>query len=141
MYQNIETLEVLSLANIQSLYKNTSFPLSGPNEEWLTENGYTIYIQPDTKPTQEQIISSLTSAVQRYLDDTVRVKNYDSILSACTYSTSSIPQFKAEGQACIEWRDACWSKCYSIIADVNAGLRSIPTEESIVSEMPSLIWP
>ena len=90
---------------------------------------------------QQMIINELTAAVQNHLDARAKERNYDGILSACTYATSTDTTFRAEGQACVEWRDACWAKAYEVMADVLAGNRGIPTATELLSELPELSWP
>ena len=94
---------------------------------------------------QEEFLAStksrLTSAIQSMLDDKAKERNYDSILSLCTYATSTAAKFAAEGQAGVSWRDEVWAKGYSILADVEAGTRSIPTESELLSELPDFVWP
>lgn len=79
--------------------------------------------------------------VQMRLDAWARTRGYDGVLSACTYASSGVPKFAAEGQAAVDTRDASWAKCYEIMADVEAGTRPVPTLEEILSEMPALVWP
>ena len=92
-------------------------------------------------PTHEQIIAQYTGAVQQHLDVFARTRNYDGILSLCTYATSLNPKFAAEGQAGVEWRDAVWVKCYAVLAEVEAGLREQPTVEQLIAELPVFVWP
>ena len=76
--------------------------------------------------------------MQSYLDVKAKERNYDNILSLCTYATSTNPAFAKEGQAVVEWRDAVWAKCYEILAVVQAGTREVPTD--IISELPVINW-
>lgn len=85
--------------------------------------------------------SDYVTAIQSMLDAKARERNYDGILSACTYATSTFPKFAAEGQACVAWRDAVWSQCYAILGAVQAGQRAQPTIEQVIAEMPALVWP
>lgn len=91
-------------------------------------------------PTEEEIQQQLTAAVQRHMDATAQTRNYDNIHTACTYATSTDPTFKAEGTACVAWRDAVWRKCYDILAEVQAGSRAIPTADELIAELPVLEW-
>lgn len=83
----------------------------------------------------------LTSRVQQFMDEKAQERNYDNIISCTTYATSLNPKFSAEGQAAVEWRDNVWVVCYQILADVKAGNRPIPTEEELIAELPTLVWP
>lgn len=89
----------------------------------------------------EEILKILTDGIQAHLDAKARERNYDGILSLCTYATSTDPKFAAEGQAGVEWRDACWAKGYEIIAEVQAGTREIPTVDELLAELPVFHWP
>jgi len=83
----------------------------------------------------------LTSAIQSMLDDKAKERGYDSILSLCTYATSTAAKFSKEGQAAVEWRDEVWAKGYAILADVEGGERAIPTVDELLSELPVFVWP
>ena len=84
---------------------------------------------------------SLTSAVQKHMDDTAKERNFDDILSLCTYATSAKPKFKAEGQAGVEWRDDVWLYCYAELDKVLAGERGTPTTQELIDELPVFTWP
>lgn len=95
---------------------------------------------------QEQSSAALQSrvvaATQRRLDAFAQTRNYDNILSACTYAESTVPRFAAEGQYCVSARDATWSTLYTILAEVEAEQRPVPTGFSdIEAELPALAWP
>lgn len=100
--------------------------------------------EPESEPeplTPEQIIAQYIAAVQKRLDDFAQTRNYDGILSAATYATSTVPKFKAEGQYCVEARDATWAKCYEVLAAVESGSRPMPTMDELLAELPVLTWP
>lgn len=103
-------------------------------------NGNPVAVDPPA-PTAEQIIAGFTGAIQQRLDDFAKTRGYDGILSACTYATSTVPKFKAEGQYCVDARDATWAKCYEILASVESGVRPMPTLAEIIAELPALAWP
>ena len=84
---------------------------------------------------------SLTSAVQKHMDNTAKERNFDDILSLCTYATSAKPKFKAEGQAGVEWRDDVWLYCYAELEKVLAGERGTPTTQDLIDELPVFRWP
>lgn len=93
-------------------------------------------------PTPDEIMVEITVSTQSRLDDFAKTRNYDGILSACTYATSSITKFQVEGQYCVNMRDSTWATLYQILADVQGGLRPMPSGYSdIESELPDLVWP
>lgn len=89
----------------------------------------------------EHVITAVQVAVQQRLDNFARTRNYDGILSATTYATSTVPKFAEEGQYAVQARDASWAACYRIMADVQAGMRAMPSVEQVLSELPTLEWP
>lgn len=92
--------------------------------------------------TPAQIEAAFTGAIQQRLDDFARQRNYDSILSACTYATSAVAKFKTEGQACVNLRDATWAAAYNILAEVQAGDRPMPASiADIEADLPAAVWP
>ena len=97
---------------------------------------YTITDIPDAQWTTQ-----LTEAVQRRLDSIPRQRNYDGILSLCTYATSTNSKFQAEGQAGVVWRDAVWATCYTVMAEVAAQTRQKPTEAELLALLPTFAWP
>ncbi len=83
----------------------------------------------------------LSDAIQRHLDETVRARNYDGMISCASYAASTNPTFKAEAAAAIAWRDAVWTYCYAELAKVEAGTRAAPAStESFITELPVLTW-
>lgn len=104
------------------------------------EDGSPILIDPPP-PTSEQIIATYTAEIQKRLDDFAKTRNYDGILSAATYATSTVPKFAAEGQYAVEARDATWAKGYEVLAAVEANARPLLSLEELAAELPSLAWP
>jgi hypothetical protein len=85
---------------------------------------------------------NIVTAVQNKLNTFAQTRNYDNMLSACTYATSVVPKFAAEGQYCVEARDLTWSALYAIFAEVAAGTRpALTAYTDVEAELPVLEWP
>jgi hypothetical protein len=99
--------------------------------------------EPEPTPlTPEQLQNNFSATIQQRLDDFARTRNYDSILSACTYAASTVAKFKKEGQACVNLRDATWAAAYNILAEVQAGDRPMSASiADIEADLPAAVWP
>mgnify|MGYP001384020529 FL=1 len=90
-------------------------------------------------PTAERIIAQYEARVQRCLDEQARALGYDDIKTAVTYAEeSAVEKFQQEGQALRRLRSLAWERCYEILNAVQAGERSIPTEEELIAELEAL---
>jgi hypothetical protein len=106
--------------------------------EPLSANDLTLLDEAKNNSTKNSIIA----ATQQRLDAFAKTRNYDGILSACTYATSAVPKFKAEGQYCVEVRDTTWAALYDILGKVQAGTRPKPSGYAdIEADLPVLTWP
>ena len=95
--------------------------------------------EPTVEEIQERIQKQLTDAVQHVLDAKAQELLYDNCLSVCSYIDTGVAKFDAEGKAFRAWRSAVWAKGYEILAQVQTGQRSIPTEEQLIAELPKLV--
>ena len=64
---------------------------------------------PEPGPTLAEQKTSAIAAVQSRLDGMAQAWGYDSMLSLCTYATSKIPRFAAEGKIGANFRDDTWA--------------------------------
>lgn len=110
---------------------------SGTNGTLLYENQ-----TPVSPKTPEQLQQSIIYEVQQRLDNFAKTRNYDGILSACTYASSTILKFASEGQYCVDVRDATWAKLYEVLDEVKTGALPMPESFADVEPMlPVLAWP
>lgn len=99
-------------------------------------------IQANIERVAKDLEQNVVEAVQNRLDTFARTRNYDGILSACTYVTSTVPKFQQEAQYCVEARDSTWATLYQVMAAIQSGNRPMPTGyEEIEPELPVLQWP
>ena len=84
-------------------------------------------------------MSRLEARVQQWLDEQAQTLGYDDIKSAVTYAEEpAVLKFQQEGQAMRRLRSLVWARCYEILNAVQAGQRSIPTEDELIAEMEAL---
>ena len=92
-------------------------------------------------PTEAEIQKMLTDGVQAYMDQKAQERHYDDIFTAISYVKSSDPVFAAEASALLLWRDKVWRLCYTMLDEVKAGVRPIPSVTELLAELPKFEWP
>lgn len=93
-------------------------------------------------PLPEVVMSRFVGEIQFRLDAWARTRGYDGILSACSYATSTVPKFSAEGQRAVQLRDDTWAAAYAVLAQVQSGAREVPNSlADLEAELPALEWP
>ena len=115
----------------------------GTDYTLVEEEGAAAWVAANTPPEVQQaaMLAAFTDAIQRLLDSFAQTRNYDGILSAATYATSTVPKFAAEGQYAVEARDSTWAGAYAILDAVLVGVRPMPSIEEVIAELPVLAWP
>jgi hypothetical protein len=84
----------------------------------------------------------VSDAIQAALDAGAQQWNYDSIVSAASYATSTNKQYAADATALIGWRDASWAWYIPLIPTITAttvvatfmqGMPAQPTQPVVTS--------
>ena len=97
---------------------------------------------PQPTPELLQLYDSIVTNTQKRLDDFAKTRNYDSILSACSYLNDPNPRFASDASYCFVKRSETWTRLYTILEDVLAGRRPVPADYwEIEAELPVLEWP
>ena len=108
---------------------------------WLYADGVFTPPAPPVK-TPEQIQAEVVAATQARLDAFARTRHYDDIKSASDYAGCSVPRFDVEGTYCRDARAETWAALYTMLDEVQAGTRPMPTGfADIEAELPPLVWP
>lgn len=130
------TIEVESLDFMPNLVEATEGAIG-----WSYDGEKFTHPPPPVK-SPEELQTEIVNATQQRLDGFARTRNYDGILSLCTYATSTVPKFQIEGQYGVDARDSTWAKLYEILDEVQAGIRPTPSGYAdIEPELPVLQWP
>lgn len=107
---------------------------------WSEDKGFEPPPPPVLTYEQFEVIANVETQVR--LDAFAQTRNYDSMLSLCSYATSAVANYAQEGQYGISSRDATWETLNNILDQIKQGLRPIPSYYSeIEPELPVLEWP
>ena len=112
------------------------------NGNWLETWSVRDYTSEETGAKTEELKSGIVQMVQRRLDGTALAHGYDSMLSVCSYTSSSVPRYKLEADYCVSLRDATWLKLEAILREILSGTRPMPTGfDDIAADLPEVVWP
>lgn len=127
----------------QSIKESTPVIQEGKwTQQWQVEDLSITEVQDNLQKQSLDIKRRIVQETQNRLDSFANTRNYDGILSACTYATSNILKFAAEGQAAVNLRDATWAALYQILEEVQTGKRNAPVGfQDIEADLPALEWP
>jgi hypothetical protein len=129
------TIEVESLDFIPGLIDGSAGGIG-----WLW-NGVALTPPPAPDVSPEEIKAAIVSAVQDRLDTWAQTHGYDSVISLCTYASSTVERFRAEGQNGVDKRDQTWAALIQIMSEVESGTRPMPAGYAdIEADLPALDW-
>lgn len=100
-------------------------PTIGQNEAWR----------------QARRAEAVRAAIDAHVEATAQARDYNSAATLAGYRDSTVPEWAAEAQAFIAWRDTIWQQVFEAFAEVEAGQRATPTPEEAIAELPSITWP
>lgn len=115
-----------------------SLNIDYPNNDAPTNEQFHIAANSALKQNQ---IREYSRALQNHIDNVARGKNYDNGFTCATYVNSSNPQWQAEAQAFVTWRDLCWEYALDIYEQVENGLIQPPALEDFIANLPLIDWP
>lgn len=85
-----------------------------------------------------ELRAACETALAEAIDALAKSWGYDSIVSAASYISSSVPLFLAEAQALIKYRDDVWLWARSELSAISAGTEARPgSVGEFVSGMPT----
>lgn len=102
-----------------------------------------IIITADQKAAEARAekLADFKGAFDAHLDAVAQQRQYDNRLTVPAYLGSTNPQWSAEAQAFIAWRDAALIYMFEQLAAVEAGEITAPTVDAFVDGLPPIEWP
>ncbi len=133
-------------------YQANGYFVSWDNTIPASDHGAPIFVgtlaaDPELVAAQQEqvVIKSMVDAVQAHLDSIAQLRGYGDentspTISIVSYTDDVNPVFAADAATFKAYRSACWTLCYQILADVKNGLRTAPTVEELLAELPVIVW-
>jgi len=86
-------------------------------------------------------VPEYVAAIDAHIERVAQEKAYSGAVGLASYVGSTVPQWQAEAQVFVAWRDAVWSYAYAQFALVQSGQRTAPTIDELIAELPVIAWP
>ncbi len=113
-----------------------AFGLEPPTKVVPVEDG-----QPQTEHPGLDPIEVFRREIQAHIDAKAAERQYDSGTTLASYANSTIPEWAAEAQAFVAWRDQVWAYALTELSKVQGGAREQPAVEGFIAELPPFEWP
>lgn len=108
---------------------------------WTVDPSKIITAEQKAAEAAAATLRAFEDALQAHVDATARERTFRDGVTLASYVASTNPQWAAEAQAFVAWRDAVWAYAYGELAKVQGGLREQPTVEDFLTELPAIDWP
>ena len=80
-------------------------------------------------------------AIEKRLNDFALTRGFTDIATACTFVTSGVARYAADGKQAIDARDQTWVTWHALIDEIKAGTRAMPINYAEVEALlPKLEW-
>jgi hypothetical protein len=124
-------------SEIRAAFPNTSLPAI-LTDDFIESLGLDAVAPPPPPPPT---VADFDAALTAHLDAVARSRRYDNRIT-CALRAGYAGPFQAEGQAFATWMDNCNMIAYTLLAEVQAGTRALPTStQALLAEMPAMTWP
>lgn len=103
------------------------------------ENGTPVLVY--TRLSLPAITADISARIQHELDKLAMQRGYDSLASAISYATSTVPAFKADAEYLVQLRDDVWSQANTLLAQYKAGeLPEPPGMNDVLALLPPIAF-
>lgn len=108
---------------------------------WTVDQGTVTTAAEKQAAAIEATKAAFSSAIQQHVDTAPAERLFRDGVTLASYVASTNPQWAAEAQAFVAWRDAVWAYAYAELEKVQTGQRPQPTVAEIIAELPAIVWP
>ncbi|MFC3074728.1 hypothetical protein [Shinella pollutisoli] len=108
---------------------------------WTVDPAKIITAEAKAAAATAATLHAFEEAIQAHVDATARERTFRDGVTLASYVASTNPQWAAEAQAFVAWRDGIWAYAYGELAKVQDGIREQPAIEDFLTELPAIVWP
>lgn len=90
-------------------------------------------------PTQAEQLKAIERRFEKHMDEVAQADGWDNRWTCAARAGYANP-WQSKAIKFAQWMDACWMVAIQAQNDVVAGLRTIPTPDEAVLELPVMVW-
>ena len=87
---------------------------------------------------QARAKASIPRAIDAHVEAQAKSMQYNGAAHLASYAASTVPEWQAEAQAFVAWRDQVWTTALDLLADAEASGEA-PSAEDVLAALPE--WP
>lgn len=136
--------KVTQAINEQAPEENPNLIIDQLNELWSEDdieyyNNHIIESEPEL--TLESFKNQANYLIECHVDAVAKQRGYKKAESCASYGLSTKPEWKAEAECFIAWRDEVWEFVINQFTLIESGQAPVPALEDIVPSLPTITWP
>lgn len=107
---------------------------------WTPDTAIIVTAEQRHAAAMAEAVETYRKAIQSLIDGKAQEKQYDDGNSLASYVNSTVPEWAAEAQAFVAWRDLVWGYALVELAKVQKAEREQPTVDDFLAELPAFEW-
>lgn len=89
--------------------------------------------------TDEEKFNAIEIAMEKHMDTVAQSDNWDNRWT-CAARAGYVNPWQVKAIKFAQWMDSCWVVSIQARADIMAGIRTIPTPDQAIAELPPMVW-
>lgn len=107
---------------------------------WTPDTAIIVTAEQRQAAAMAEAVETYRKAIQSLIDGKAQEKQYDDGNSLASYVNSTVPEWAAEAQTFVAWRDQVWAYALAELTKVQKAEREQPSVDDFLAELPAFEW-
>ena len=108
---------------------------------WLAAGNVALPLPPPYVLHSPQHYQAIRNAAWAWMTAFVQGRRYDSVESCCSYANSTVPRYRQEAMAMIQWRDAVNQALEALVVAPPDGIETWTQVQAMMPQPDQFAWP
>lgn len=110
-------------------------------ELWVSQGNSVRAAAPPFEPNSPAHYRYIRTQAWEWMTNFIQERRYDSIETCCSYFNSSVPRYRDEARAMVEWRDAVNQALEAMVLAAPPGIETWEQVRDLLPQPEAFIWP